>query len=186
MNKKKLSHSWFVFLQSEICKQFLYLENKGLMKYKKFNKKTWKKDNPIEGGGTSYILKNGNVFDKVGVNQSTVSGIFKKNFRSKIPGAKKNGKYWASGISVVAHFKNPKIPALHFNTRFISTSKNWFGGGVDATPCFQDKSEKENMHKKSCQVTLTAEMQLNFMMKMMVEKPLNQFLCSLSDQIKKI
>jgi len=148
MNKKKLSHSWFVFLQSEICKQFLYLENKGLKKYKKFNKKTWKKDNPIEGGGTSYILKNGNIFDKVGVNQSTVSGIFKKNFRSKIPGAKKNGKYWASGISVVAHFKNPKIPALHFNTRFISTSENWFGGGVDATPCFQDKSEKENMHKK--------------------------------------
>ena len=57
MNKKKLSHSWFVFLQSEICKQFLYLENKGLKKYKKFNKKTWKKDNPIEGGGTSYILR---------------------------------------------------------------------------------------------------------------------------------
>ena len=82
------------------------------------------------------------------INQSTVSGIFSKNFRSKILGANKDGKYWASGTSVVAHMKNPKIPALHFNTRFIVTSKNWFGGGMDATPSLIDKKEKITFTKK--------------------------------------
>ena len=76
-------------------------------------------------------------------NFSEVKGKFHKKFRSQILGAKKNPNYWASGISVVAHMKNPKIPALHFNTRFIVTSKNWFGGGMDATPCIQDKKEKD-------------------------------------------
>ena len=94
------------------------------------------------------MLKNGNVFDKVGVNQSTVSGTFKKKFRSKIYGAEKNGKYWASGISVVAHMKNPKIPAIHFNTRFIVTSKSWFGGGIDLTPSYKDKSETITFHNR--------------------------------------
>ena len=89
------------------------------------------------------LLKDGKIFDKVGVNKSTVSGIFSKKFRQNIPGAQKNGKYWASGISVVAHMKNPKIPAIHFNTRFIVTSKNWFGGGIDVTPCHKDKKEEK-------------------------------------------
>ena len=99
-----------------------------------------------------FLLSNGNIFEKVGVNKSTVSGTFKKQFRAKILGAK-NGKYWASGISVVAHMKNPKIPAIHFNTRFIVTSKEWFGGGIDVTPCFEDKKEKLFVHnnlKKIC------------------------------------
>ena len=97
--------------------------------------------------------RNGKVFDKVGVNKSTVSGTFSKQFRKKIPGAQKNGKYWASGISVVAHMKNPKIPAIHFNTRFIVTSKFWFGGGIDLTPCIKDKEEEKYFHsnlKKVC------------------------------------
>ena len=105
------------------------------------------------GGGTYKILKNGKIFDKVGVNKSTVSGIFSKKFRKNILGAQKDGKYWASGISVVAHMKNPKIPAIHFNTRFIVTSKNWFGGGIDLTPCFKDKKEEIYFHsslKKVC------------------------------------
>ena len=63
-------------------------------------------------------------------------------------GAKKNPNYWASGISVVAHMKNPKIPALHFNTRFIVTSKNWFGGGMDVTPAIRDDKEKILFHRK--------------------------------------
>ena len=82
------------------------------------------------------------------MNQSTVSGKFGKAFRSKILGAEKNGKYWASGISVVAHMKNPKIPAFHFNTRFIVTSKEWFGGGMDVTPSFKDMREKLIIHQK--------------------------------------
>ena len=112
-----------------------------------------KKNKKKEGGGTALLLTNGNVFEKVGVNKSTVSGIFEKKFRKKILGAKSNGKYWASGISVVAHMKNPKIPAIHFNTRFIVTSKEWFGGGMDVTPSFKDNREKALVHemlKKVC------------------------------------
>ena len=100
------------------------------------------------------MLEGGGLFDKVGVNRSTVSGIFKKEFRSKILGAERDGKYWASGISVVAHMKNPKIPAVHFNTRFIVTSKEWFGGGMDATPTFHDEKEKKNIHNKLKDVCL--------------------------------
>ena len=77
-----------------------------------------------------------------------MSGKFQKRFRSQILGANKNPSYWASGISVVAHMKNPKIPALHFNTRFIVTSKSWFGGGMDATPSIKDNKEKKYFHKK--------------------------------------
>ena len=71
-----------------------------------------------------------------------------KKFRNNILGAEKHGKYWASGVSVVAHMRNPKMPAIHFNTRFIVTSKNWFGGGMDATPSIRDDKEKEEFHKK--------------------------------------
>jgi len=150
--KKKLTSDWFKFLQDRIIEQFQLLENeiskKNKKKIKTFIKREWKKDNKKEGGGTSYLLSGGELFDKVGINQSTVSGHFEKTFRSKILGTEKNGKYWASGTSVVAHMKNPKIPAFHFNTRFIVTSKEWFGGGMDATPSFKDKREKTGIHQK--------------------------------------
>jgi coproporphyrinogen III oxidase len=144
--KKTLASNWFKFLQEKIVEEFELLEKK--YNKKKFAKREWSKDNKKEGGGISYLLEGGGLFDKVGVNRSTVSGIFKKEFRSKILGAERDGKYWASGISVVAHMKNPKIPAVHFNTRFIVTSKEWFGGGMDATPTFHDEKEKKNIHKK--------------------------------------
>ena len=150
--KKKLASNWFKFLQEKIVEEFELLEKK--YKKKKFTKREWNKDNKKEGGGISYLLEGGGLFDKVGVNRSTVSGIFKKEFRSKILGAERDGKYWASGISVVAHMKNPKIPAVHFNTRFIVTSKEWFGGGMDATPTFHDEKEKKNIHKKLKDVCL--------------------------------
>jgi len=150
--KKKLVSDWFKFLQSKIIDEFQLLENeinkKNKTKTKLFIKKKWKKSNKNEGGGNSYLLSGGKIFDKVGVNQSTVSGQFEKAFRSKILGAKKNGKYWATGISVVAHMKNPKIPAFHFNTRFIVTSKEWFGGGMDVTPSYSDKKERILIHQK--------------------------------------
>ena len=147
--RKKMAESWFEYLQSQICKEFEFLENNKF----KFSKRDWKKGNKKEGGGTSCLLSGGKIFDKVGVNKSTVSGIFPKQFRSKILGAEKKGKYWASGIYVVAHMRNQKIPALHFNTRFIVTSKEWFGGGMDATPSHNDKNEKKIIHenlKKIC------------------------------------
>ena len=147
--RKKMTDSWFSHLQSLICKEFEFLENNKL----KFTRRDWKKNKIKEGGGTSYLLTGGKIFDKVGVNKSTVSGVFPKKFRSKIFGAEKKGLYWASGISVVAHMKNPKIPAIHFNTRFIVTSKEWFGGGMDVTPSHIDNKEKKIIHgelKKIC------------------------------------
>ena len=151
-NKKKLVNNWFNFIQSQICLQFENLEKNFFNKNKRFKKRIWKKSNNEEGGGASYLLENGKLFDKVGVNKSTVSGIFKKEFRSKILGAGHDGKYWASGVSVVAHMRNPKIPALHFNTRFIVTSKEWFGGGIDVTPSQKDKKEKNMIHSKLKQI----------------------------------
>ena len=141
--RKKMTDSWFSYLQSQICKEFEYLENNKV----KFTERNWNKNKKNEGGGNSYLLTKGKIFDKVGVNKSTVSGKFSKLFRKKIYGAEKNGRYWASGISVVAHMKNPKIPAIHFNTRFIVTSKFWFGGGIDLTPCIKDKKEEIYFHK---------------------------------------
>ena len=147
--RKKISDSWFSYLQSLICKEFENIDGGQ----KKFIKRVWNKKNPKNGGGTSFLLSNGRIFEKVGVNKSTVSGKFKKEFRSRILGASKKGIYWASGVSVVAHMKNPKIPAIHFNTRFIVTSKEWFGGGMDVTPSHKDFKEKEMVHamlKKVC------------------------------------
>ena len=164
-NKKKLTSNWFKFLQIETVNQFQAIENnyckENGLKIKKFIRRNWKKEKSTEGGGTSYILTNGSIFEKVGVNFSIVSGIFEKSFRSKILGAQKNGRYWASGISVVAHMRNPKIPALHFNTRFISTSKEWFGGGMDATPSYKDKKEIIQIHKKLKNICLTNKKNYN-------------------------
>ena len=143
-SRKKMAESWFSHLQSQICKEFEILEGGK----KKFLKRDWYKNNRNNGGGTSYLLSGGKIFEKVGVNKSTVEGVFKKKFRSNILGANKNGKYWASGISIVAHMNNPKIPAIHFNTRFIVTSKEWFGGGMDATPSHDDNKEKNFIHNK--------------------------------------
>ncbi len=163
--KKKLTSNWFKFLQIETVNQFQAIENnyckENDLKIKKFIRRNWKKEKSTEGGGTSYILTNGSIFEKVGVNFSIVSGIFEKSFRSKILGAQKNGRYWASGISVVAHMRNPKIPALHFNTRFISTSKEWFGGGMDATPSYKDKKEIIQIHKKLKNICLTNKKNYN-------------------------
>jgi len=146
--KKSLVDSWFNYLQLQICEEFERIENSLVGKRKKFKKRLWNKKNLDEGGGISFLLSNGKLFDKVGVNKSTVSGVFKKEFRANILGAKQDGRYWASGVSVVAHMKNPKIPAFHFNTRFIVTSKEWFGGGMDATPSFSDINEKIKIYKK--------------------------------------
>ena len=134
-SKKRLASSWFKLLQQTICYEFEKIESdygkKTNQKPSIFERKKWKKSKTKnEGGGTYSIIKNGLVFDSVGVNFSEVSGKFNGKFKSQVLGAKKNPYYWATGISVVAHMKNPKIPAMHFNTRFIVTTKKWFGGGT--------------------------------------------------------
>ena len=143
--KKKLAKNWFKVLQDTICFDIEEIEKKKI----KFVCKNWqrsKKKN--EGGGEYRILENGKFFEKVGVNFSEVSGKFSKKFKSKIPGTNSDSSFWASGISVVMHMKNPHIPAMHFNTRYIYTSFGWFGGGMDITPCIEDKNMKKWYHRE--------------------------------------
>ena len=142
--KKDLASNWFKSLQNSICNTICKLENNKM----KFNSTTWKRNQKKnEGGGEYRILQNGKVFDKVGVNFSKVYGKFPKKFQKNILGANKDPRFWASGISVVMHMKNPLIPAMHFNTRYICTTQDWFGGGMDVTPSKIDINEKKEIHK---------------------------------------
>ena len=142
--RKDLTSSWFKTLQDSICHSISELEKNRI----KFKSTKWKRNqNKDEGGGEYRILKDGRIFDKVGVNFSKVYGKFPKHFQKQIPGAEKNPNFWASGISVVMHMKNPLIPAMHFNTRYICTSHDWFGGGMDVTPSKKDENEKKEFHK---------------------------------------
>ena len=148
--KRELVSNWFKTLQNAFCQDIIRIEkNKS-----KFISTSWNRNSKKdEGGGEYRILQNGNVFEKVGVNFSKVYGKFPKEFQKNIPGAQKDPRFWASGISVVMHMKNPFIPAMHFNTRYIITTYGWFGGGMDVTPSKIDKKEKEVFHqtlKKMC------------------------------------
>ena len=142
--KKKLVRNWFKILQDMICNEIEKLEGKT-----KFKSKNWQRNKKNdEGGGEYRILENGKTFEKVGVNFSEVYGKFSEKFKNRIPGTKKDSSFWASGISVVMHMKNPHVPAMHFNTRYIYTSYGWFGGGMDVTPCLDDKNLKNWFHKE--------------------------------------
>ncbi len=142
--KQKLTSNWFKSLQEMFCKTISDFEKNKIS----FKSTSWKRNlKKDEGGGEYRILKDGKIFDKVGVNFSKVYGKFPKKFQQNIPGAKKDPRFWASGISVVMHMKNPLIPAMHFNTRYICTTFDWFGGGIDVTPSKKDNKEKEQFHK---------------------------------------
>ena len=142
--KRKLVRNWFKILQDMICNEIEELEGKT-----KFKSKNWQRNKKNdEGGGEYRILENGKTFEKVGVNFSEVYGKFSEKFKNRIPGTKKDSSFWASGISVVMHMKNPHVPAMHFNTRYIYTSYGWFGGGMDVTPCLDDKNLKNWFHKE--------------------------------------
>ena len=142
--KRDLVSNWFKTLQNAFCEDIVRIENNK----SKFISTSWKRNyRKDEGGGEYRILQNGKVFEKVGVNFSKVYGRFPKEFQKNIPGAKKDPRFCASGISVVMHMQNPLIPAMHFNTRYINTTYGWFGGGMDVTPSKFDKKEKEKLHK---------------------------------------
>ena len=143
--KKKLTRNWFKILQEIVCKDVEQIEKRKNI----FVSKDWKRgENGKEGGGQFRIFENGKVFEKVGVNFSEVYGKFSKKFKDRIPGTKKKPDFWASGISIVMHMRNPYVPAMHFNTRFIVTDHGWFGGGMDVTPCLKDESLKKWFHKE--------------------------------------
>ena len=154
MSNRSITQSWFEHLRDDICNRFEQIEIEYAEKHNlipsKFERKSWNRD---EGGGGVMSVMRGNVFEKVGVNVSAVMGEFTPEMMQKTPGANKNPAFFATGVSLVSHMKSPLVPAAHFNTRYIETTKSWFGGGGDLTPMYPDDVETALFHeyfKKAC------------------------------------
>ena len=150
-------HSWYLNLQNQICLAIEAIEQDSLpieiyntWQPRQFEKRTW--DYSQSGGGQMRILQNGRVFEKAGVNVSCVWGEFSKEFASQIPGAEEDPRFWACGISLVIHPRNPYVPIVHMNTRHIVTTKSWFGGGTDLTPSIPFEEDTHGFHQalKEC------------------------------------
>ena len=148
-NEKKLASDWYADLRDRICSKLEDIEAE--FSDTKFERKNWQRTG---GGGGTMSLMRGEVFEKAGVNISTVHGKFSEEFAKQMDGAVENGgEFWASGVSVVIHPKSPFVPAVHMNTRMIVTSKLWFGGGTDLTPSIPNEEHSNLFHsslRKMC------------------------------------
>jgi coproporphyrinogen III oxidase len=140
MNSQSLrgdSEKYFLGLRDRICARFEEIDGEG-----RFEKSAWQRE---KGGGGVISVMRGKVFEKVGVNCSTVFGELDPEFGKKLPGYR--GYFFATGISLVAHLHNPMIPAVHMNLRFIETDHAWFGGGTDLTPFFPFEEDTREFHQ---------------------------------------
>lgn len=153
-DNRLIASQWFENLRNMICESYEAIENEYAkihnLEAGKFTQKSWNREG---GGGGVMSVMRGNVFEKVGVNISTVHGEFSEEFAKQIPGTENDKSFFATGISLVSHMKSPLVPAAHFNTRYIETTKSWFGGGGDLTPIYPEESETKLFHsyfKNAC------------------------------------
>ena len=163
-DRRKKAAAWFESLRDSLCTAFEAIERdyRGPLADRapgRFVRTPWTRDDDSGGGGVMAVMK-GRVFEKVGVNVSTVHGTFSEAFRKEIPGAAEDGRFWASGISLVAHMHSPLVPAAHMNTRHVATAKSWFGGGGDLTPAYPEAEDTAEFHeafRRACDAHAVAD-----------------------------
>ncbi len=144
-SRQETAAAWFAELRDRLCAAFEAIEDAadGAAPAGRFERTPW--DRPGGGGGVMAVMR-GRVFEKAGVNVSTVYGEFAPEFRREIPGAEEDPRFWASGVSIVVHPCSPHVPAAHMNTRYIVTAEAWFGGGADLTPLVPDETDSATFH----------------------------------------